>query len=39
MTDLHVVFDGALASVDHAQSDANSFADFISKEQTIQGAF
>jgi hypothetical protein len=39
MTDLHVIFDGALVRVDDAKPDANSFADLISKEQTIKRAF
>ncbi len=39
MADLHVVFDGALMRVDDAKPDANSFADLISKEQSIKWTF
>jgi hypothetical protein len=39
MTDADVVFDQTLTGIDHAQSDANSFADFVTKEPAIEAAF
>jgi hypothetical protein len=39
MSNLNVIVNPALFRVDDAQSDAHSFPDSITKEQTITGAF